>query len=151
MTLSRELQKNKLDVLGVQEVKWDRGGTEAAGEYTFSMQRGIRIMKKLHAPLSTIISYQQSRGLIVLVRGIWTKGYEETGGWRGLHNEKLHSSNCLPSLIRTTNSKSMRWAEHVAQMVAKGYAYRILIQKPERKWPLRKWADNIKMDLGDVG
>jgi hypothetical protein len=34
-------------------------------------------------------------------------------------------------------------------------AYRILVGKPERKRPLgrprRRWVDNIKMDLGDVG
>jgi hypothetical protein len=27
--------KSKLDLLGVQEVRWDGGGTEPAGNYTF--------------------------------------------------------------------------------------------------------------------
>jgi hypothetical protein len=35
MTVSRELFKYKLDLLGVQEVRWEGGGTETAGEYTF--------------------------------------------------------------------------------------------------------------------
>jgi hypothetical protein len=40
-------------------------------------------------------------------------------------------------------------------MVAKRNAYRILVGKPEGKRPLgisrRRWLDNIKMDLRDVG
>jgi hypothetical protein len=27
--------KYKLDLVGVQEVRWDRGGTKPSGEYTF--------------------------------------------------------------------------------------------------------------------
>jgi hypothetical protein len=30
-----EVSKYKLDLLGVQEVRWGGGGTEPAGEYTF--------------------------------------------------------------------------------------------------------------------
>jgi exonuclease III len=35
MTVSRELARYKLDLVGVQEVRWEGGGTEPAGEYTF--------------------------------------------------------------------------------------------------------------------
>jgi hypothetical protein len=35
MTVSRELARYKLDVVGVQEVRLEGGGTEPAGEYTF--------------------------------------------------------------------------------------------------------------------
>jgi hypothetical protein len=34
-TVVKELSKYKLHLVGVQEVKWDRGDTESAGEYTF--------------------------------------------------------------------------------------------------------------------
>jgi hypothetical protein len=38
---------------------------------------------------------------------------------------------------------------------AKRNAYRLLVEKPERKRPLgrprRRWVDNIRMDLGEVG
>jgi hypothetical protein len=34
MTVSRELARYKLDLVGVQEVRWEDGGTEPAGEYT---------------------------------------------------------------------------------------------------------------------
>jgi hypothetical protein len=34
-TVARELGKYKLDLVGVQEVRWDKGGTEWAEDYTF--------------------------------------------------------------------------------------------------------------------
>jgi hypothetical protein len=34
-TVARELGKNKLDLVGVHEVRWDKGGTERAEDYTF--------------------------------------------------------------------------------------------------------------------
>jgi hypothetical protein len=45
MAVAEEISKNKLDLVGVQEVRWDRGGTEPAGEYIhISMESGMRIM-----------------------------------------------------------------------------------------------------------
>jgi hypothetical protein len=32
---ARELGKYKLDLVGVREVRWDKGGTEQAEDYTF--------------------------------------------------------------------------------------------------------------------
>jgi exonuclease III len=34
-TVAEEVSKYKVDLLGVQEVRWSGGGTEPAGEYTF--------------------------------------------------------------------------------------------------------------------
>jgi hypothetical protein len=39
-----EISKYKLDLVGVQEVRWDGSGTERAGEYTFFMEKGMKIM-----------------------------------------------------------------------------------------------------------
>jgi exonuclease III len=39
-TVSRELARYKLDLVGVQEVRWEGGGTELAGEYTFLYGKG---------------------------------------------------------------------------------------------------------------
>jgi hypothetical protein len=39
-----KISKYKLDLVGVQEVRWGGGGTEPAGEYTLSMERGMKIM-----------------------------------------------------------------------------------------------------------
>jgi hypothetical protein len=43
-TVAEEVSKYKLHLEGVEKVRWDGGGTEPAGQYTFSMGRGIRIM-----------------------------------------------------------------------------------------------------------
>jgi hypothetical protein len=40
MTVSRELARYKLDLVGVQEVRWEGGCTEPAGEYTFFYGKG---------------------------------------------------------------------------------------------------------------
>jgi hypothetical protein len=57
--------------------------------------------------------------------------------------------------IRMIKLKRMRWAGHVTRMGKKRTAYRILIVKPEGKRPLgrpkRRWEDNIKMDLREMG
>jgi hypothetical protein len=38
--VSKELSKYKLDLVGVQEVSWDRGATEPAGKYIFLYGNG---------------------------------------------------------------------------------------------------------------
>jgi hypothetical protein len=77
------------------------------------------------------------------------------GGWRKLHNEELHNLYSSPSIIRIIKSRKMRWAGHVARKGGKRNMYRLLVGKPEGKGPLerprRRWRDNIKMDLLEIG
>jgi hypothetical protein len=40
LTVSRELARYKLNLVGLQEVRWEGGGTEPAGEYTFFYGKG---------------------------------------------------------------------------------------------------------------
>jgi hypothetical protein len=40
MTVARELARYKLGLVGVQEVRWDKGGTARAGDYTFVYGKG---------------------------------------------------------------------------------------------------------------
>jgi hypothetical protein len=40
MTVSKELSKFKLDLVGVQEARWNGSGTEPAGEYTVFYGKG---------------------------------------------------------------------------------------------------------------
>ena len=40
MTVVRELARYKLDSVGVQEVRWDKGGTARAGDYTLFYGKG---------------------------------------------------------------------------------------------------------------
>jgi len=49
----------------------------------------------------------------------------------------------------------MRWAGHVARMGERRDAHRVLVGKYDGKRPLgrprRRWENNIKMDLQEVG
>jgi hypothetical protein len=40
MTVSRDLVRYKIDLVGVQEVRWEGGGAEPEGEYTFFYGKG---------------------------------------------------------------------------------------------------------------
>ena len=78
-----------------------------------------------------------------------------TGEWRKLRNEELTDLYSLPNIVRVVKSRRMRWAGHVARMGEEKGVHRVLLKKPEGKRPLwrprRKWEDNIKMDLQEVG
>jgi hypothetical protein len=91
----------------------------------------------------------------VLRRIFGSKRDEETGEWRRLHNEELNDLYSSPNIIRVIKSGRMRWAWHVARMTEKRGAYRILVRRPEGRRPLgrprRRWEDNIKMDIQEVG
>jgi hypothetical protein len=83
------------------------------------------------------------------------KGDEVTGDLRKLHNEELHDLYSSPSIIRKIKSRRMRWVGHVALMWEKRNPYRLLVGKSEGKRPLRRprrrWVDNIRIVLGEVG
>jgi hypothetical protein len=78
-----------------------------------------------------------------------------TGGWRKLHNKEFHNLYSSPSIVRIIKLRRMRWAGHVAQMGEKRNMYRLLAGKSEGKKPLgrprRRWMDNIKMDVLEIG
>ena len=52
-------------------------------------------------------------------------------------------------------SRRLRWAGHVARMVESRSAFKILTGKPIGNRPLgkprRRWEDNIRMDLEEIG
>jgi hypothetical protein len=80
---------------------------------------------------------------------------EVAGGYRRLQNEELHNLHASPNIIRVMKSRRMRWAGHVPRMGEMRNAYRILVGNPERKRPLkrpmRRWEDNIRMHLREIG
>jgi hypothetical protein len=80
---------------------------------------------------------------------------EVTGEWRKLHNEELRDLYSSPNIVRMIKSRRMKWTGHVACMGERSGVYRILVGKPEGKRPLgrprRRWEDNIKVNLQDVG
>ncbi|KAJ4428164.1 hypothetical protein ANN_24179, partial [Periplaneta americana] len=91
----------------------------------------------------------------VLRKIFGTKRNEVTGEWRKLHNAELHALYSSPDIIRNIKSRRLRWAGYVAHMGESRNAYRVLVGRPEGKRPLgrprRRWEDNIKMDLREVG
>ena len=58
-------------------------------------------------------------------------------------------------VIRNLKSRRLRWAGHVSRMEQYRNAHRVLMGKHAEKRPLerlrRRWEDNIKMDLREVG
>ena len=52
-------------------------------------------------------------------------------------------------------SRRLRWAEHIVRMEENRDALKIVTDKPTRKRPLgrpiRRWEDNLKMDLKEMG
>jgi hypothetical protein len=91
----------------------------------------------------------------VLRRVFGPKRDKATGEWRRLHNEELNDLYSSPNVIRVIKSRRMIWAGHVARMGVKRSAYMILVGRSEgrrpRGRPRRRWEDNIKTDLQDVG
>ncbi|KAJ4446407.1 hypothetical protein ANN_13103 [Periplaneta americana] len=77
-------------------------------------------------------------------------------------NQRMQKFHGIPSEIvnkakeaEAFKSRRLRWAGHVARMGESRNAYRVLVGRPEGKRPLgrprRRWEDNIKMDLREVG
>jgi len=82
----------------------------------------------------------------VLRRIFGPKRDEVTGERRKLHSEEINDLCSSPSIVRVMKSRRMRWAGHVSRMWAR---------RPEGKRPLgrprRRWEDNFKIDLQEVG
>jgi hypothetical protein len=90
-----------------------------------------------------------------VLRRIFGPQREEDGSWRKVHNDELHSLYSSPNIVRVTKSRRLRWAGHVARMGEGRSVYRVLVGRPEgkRPWgrPRRRWEDNIKLDLREIG
>ena len=75
-----------------------------------------------------------------------------TGEWRKLHNKELNDLFSSPNTTHVIKSRRM---SHVALMEERRRVYRVLVGKPEKRRSLgrhrRRWEDNIKMDLQEVG
>jgi hypothetical protein len=72
-----------------------------------------------------------------------------------LHYEELNELYSLSNIVRVVKLRRMRWAGHVALMGEERGVHRGFVGKPEEKSPLgrprRRWEDNTKMDLQEVG
>ena len=90
----------------------------------------------------------------VLRRIFGPKRDEVTGEWRKLHNEDVSDPYSSLNIVRVIKSRKIRWAGHVARMgraeVYTGFWWGHLGERPLRR-PRRRWEDNIKMGLQEVG
>jgi hypothetical protein len=90
-----------------------------------------------------------------VLRRIFGPKRKEDGSWRKLHNDEIQSLYSSPNIFRVIKSRRMRWAGHVVRMGAGRGVYRVLVGRPEGKRPLgrprRRWGNNIKMDLREIG
>ena len=72
-----------------------------------------------------------------------------------MQNEELNDLYSSPNIVGVIKSRRMRWAGHVACMGEESGVYWVLVGKPEGRRPLgrsrRRWVDNIRMDLQEVG
>jgi len=92
----------------------------------------------------------------MVLRRIFGSGTDGvTGEWRRWHNEELNDLYSSPNIVRVIKSRRMTWAGHGARMGEERGVYRVLVGKPEGKRPLgrprRRWVDNIRMDMQEVG
>ena len=72
-----------------------------------------------------------------------------------IQKKELNDLYSLPNIVRVVKSRRMRWAGHMSRMGEDRGVHRVLVGKPEGNRPLgrprRRWEDNIKMDLQEVG
>jgi hypothetical protein len=89
----------------------------------------------------------------VLRRIIGLKRDEVTGVEEN-SNEELHNLYSSPSIIRVMKSSRMKWAGHVARMVAKRHLYGVLVEWPEGKRPLGRprirWEESVEICIVQI-
>jgi len=80
---------------------------------------------------------------------------EVAGEWRRLHKQELNDLYSSPNIVRVIKSRGIRWAGHLERLGEERVVYRVLVGRPDGKSPLgrprRRWVDNIRMDLQEVG
>ena len=54
-------------------------------------------------------------------------------------------------MVRVINFRKLRWAGHVARMKKGRSTFKILKNKRPLGRPRRRWEDDIRMDLEDLG
>jgi endonuclease/exonuclease/phosphatase family metal-dependent hydrolase len=74
-TVAEEISKYKLDLVGVQEVRWGGGGTEPAGEYTFFYENhelgtGFFVHKRIISAVKWV-EFISDRISYIILRGRW--------------------------------------------------------------------------------
>ena len=73
----------------------------------------------------------------------------------GKRNWRIFTKVKISQLFAVIKSRTLIWAGHVARMEEGRSVFKILTGKPTGKRPLgsarRRWEDNIRMDLEEIG
>jgi hypothetical protein len=91
-----------------------------------------------------------------VLRRIFRRRREEViGEWSKLHNEELNGLHFSRNIVRVVKSRKMRTGQ-VVRMGDRRGVYRVFFGgETEGKKPLgrprRRWEDNIKIDLQEMG
>ena len=90
-----------------------------------------------------------------ILRQIFGPKGDWNGEWRILHNEELYSLYRSLNIVRVITSSKLRWASHLARLEEGRSPFKVLTGKPTGKRSLerliRRWEDNIRMDLTKIG
>jgi hypothetical protein len=73
-----------------------------------------------------------------VLRKMFRPKRDEGRSWRKLHNDELYSLYSSPNIFRVTKSRRMKWAGPLACLGEGRGVYRVLVERPEWKRPLRK-------------
>jgi hypothetical protein len=78
-TVAKELRKNKLDLVGVQDVRWEESGTERADDYIFfcgernncnRLGTGFLVLKRIVSAVRRV-EFTSDRMSYIILRGRW--------------------------------------------------------------------------------
>ena len=105
------------------------------------------------------LTLQEERKLRVfenrVLRRIFGPRRDEVTGERRSHNKEIKDLYSSSNIVRVIKSRRMRWAGKLAHMGEERGVYRVFMGKPEGRRPLRRprrrWGDNIRTDLQEVG
>jgi hypothetical protein len=90
-----------------------------------------------------------------ILRRVFVPKRDANREWRRFHDEELHSLCRSPNIIRVIKYRRLGWAGHVARMEDCRSAFKILTGTHTGKRPLgrprRRWEDNIRMNLKEIG
>jgi exonuclease III len=132
-TVAKELARYKLDIVGVQEVRWDKGGTVRAIDYNFFYGKGNEnhqlgtVHQKIASALKRV-EFVNDRVLYIVM----------TGRWSNIIVLNVHA----PSEEKSDQSKDSFYEEleHVFDHFTK-YHMKILLGDFNRKWGERIFSN----------
>ncbi|KAJ4429015.1 hypothetical protein ANN_26011 [Periplaneta americana] len=132
-----------LGLRGEEEVEWRDGGVNLCIPYATTA-------------LGVGHTFPTFNGKLVYVTETYLKPDSLLAGTSPAQCEiRLRTDWCECECDCFRSVQPLRWAGHVARMDESRNAYRVLVGRPEGKRPLgrprRRWEDNIKMDLRNVG